>query len=72
MLKEKYSVLGGQRCFNRVNTSEHPIRKETANMSFSIKRIYDPIDTNDGKRILVDRLWPRGVTKQKAQLDGWF
>ncbi|MFA6716817.1 MAG: DUF488 family protein, partial [Victivallaceae bacterium] len=31
-----------------------------------IKRIYDKPDDNDGFRILVDRLWPRGVTKQRA------
>jgi uncharacterized protein YeaO (DUF488 family) len=39
--------------------------------SVSIKRVYDkPADT-DGTRILVDRLWPRGVSKRKAALDGW-
>jgi len=37
-----------------------------------IKRIYEPADDADGKRILVDRLWPRGVTKEAAQLDEWM
>ena len=37
-----------------------------------IKRIYDPVSSDDGKRILVDRLWPRGMKKEKAQLDGWL
>ncbi len=37
-----------------------------------IKRIYDPIDGNDGYRILVDRLWPRGVSKESAKLDLWM
>lgn len=41
-------------------------------MSIEIKRIYEPAEKNGGKRILVDRLWPRGVTKQKAQLDEWL
>ena len=36
-----------------------------------IKRIYQPIAANDGFRILVDRLWPRGIKKETAQLDLW-
>ncbi|HZU40462.1 MAG TPA: DUF488 domain-containing protein [Solirubrobacteraceae bacterium] len=35
------------------------------------KRIYDPADPADGYRILIDRLWPRGVSKQRAALDEW-
>lgn len=41
-------------------------------MSVEIKRIYEPADETDGKRILVDRLWPRGISKQKAQVDEWL
>jgi uncharacterized protein YeaO (DUF488 family) len=37
-----------------------------------IKRIYDPISGSDGKRILVDRLWPRGITKDEARIDDWL
>ncbi|MBU4564705.1 MAG: DUF488 family protein [Desulfarculus sp.] len=37
-----------------------------------LKRIYDPAESVDGKRYLVDRLWPRGVSKQQASLDGWL
>ncbi|MFS0862556.1 DUF488 domain-containing protein [Fredinandcohnia sp. 179-A 10B2 NHS] len=37
-----------------------------------IKRIYEPISIEDGKRILVDRLWPRGISKQNANLDIWM
>lgn len=36
-----------------------------------IKRIYDPVEPGDGYRILVDRLWPRGVKKEQAALDQW-
>jgi uncharacterized protein YeaO (DUF488 family) len=36
-----------------------------------IRRIYEAPSPQDGKRILVDRLWPRGVSKQAAQLDEW-
>jgi uncharacterized protein YeaO (DUF488 family) len=37
-----------------------------------IKRIYDPSGSEDGKRYLVDRLWPRGVSKSEVHLDGWL
>lgn len=37
-----------------------------------LKRIYEPYLTKDGYRILVDRLWPRGISKEKAHLDLWF
>ncbi|ATZ16429.1 uncharacterized protein YeaO (DUF488 family) [Entomoplasma freundtii] len=36
-----------------------------------IKRIYDPVSPDDGKRILVDRMWPRGKTHEEAHLDLW-
>jgi len=41
-------------------------------MSIKIKRIYDKSDKTDGYRILVDRLWPRGLTKEKAKVDLWL
>jgi uncharacterized protein YeaO (DUF488 family) len=37
-----------------------------------IKRIHEQPTKDDGYRILVDRLWPRGVSKQKAKIDLWF
>jgi len=40
--------------------------------AIQIKRIYQPADKADGKRILVDRLWPRGVKKESVQLDIWL
>lgn len=39
---------------------------------FAIKRIYDPPGDADGYRVLVDRLWPRGVSKERARLDLWL
>src|SRR5690625_2087492 len=41
-------------------------------MTIKTKRIYDEVEEKDGTRILVDRLWPRGVSKRKAQLDYWL
>ena len=38
----------------------------------SIKRAYAPPAATDGRRVLVDRLWPRGVSKAEAKLDGWM
>ena len=40
-------------------------------MDVRLKRAYEPAGAADGYRVLVDRLWPRGVSKEKAQLDGW-
>jgi uncharacterized protein YeaO (DUF488 family) len=40
-------------------------------VQIQIKRVYDAPAAGDGKRILVDRLWPRGLTKEAAALDGW-
>lgn len=39
---------------------------------FVIKRVYDEPADDDGCRVLVDRLWPRGVSKERAQLDLWL
>jgi len=40
-------------------------------MTFKIKRIYDQPNKKDGFRVLVDRLWPRGVKKEDAAIDLW-
>jgi len=37
-----------------------------------LKRAYDPPSPTDGQRILVERLWPRGLTKAKAAIDQWM
>jgi len=37
-----------------------------------VKRAYEEPDREDGERILVDRLWPRGLTKEKAKVDLWL
>ncbi|WP_067681891.1 DUF488 domain-containing protein [Nocardia miyunensis] len=40
--------------------------------SFAVKRVYDAPDPYDGRRVLVDRLWPRGISKQQAHIDEWL
>ena len=41
-------------------------------MSLAIKRVYEPVSPKDGVRILVDRLWPRGLSKERAAVDLWL
>jgi uncharacterized protein YeaO (DUF488 family) len=41
-------------------------------MAVVVKRVYDKISANDGARVLVDRLWPREITKKEAALDAWL
>ncbi len=40
-------------------------------MEIKIKRVYEQPEKNDGYRILVDRIWPRGVSKEEAAIDWW-
>jgi uncharacterized protein YeaO (DUF488 family) len=41
-------------------------------MEIHIKRVYEPADPQDGLRVLVDRLWPRGLTKEQVAADLWL
>ena len=40
--------------------------------ALQIRRVYEPVAATDGARVLVDRLWPRGLSKQAAALDLWL
>ena len=40
-------------------------------MDVRLKRAYDPAEPADGHRVLIDRLWPRGVSRDRAKLDDW-
>lgn len=48
--------------------------KKTGKMKSSVqmKRVYETPDKDDGTRILIDRLWPRGLTREKAKVDLWL
>ncbi len=52
-------------------TAANPPAKSKAH-GFRVKRIYEPAAADDGFRVLVDRLWPRGVAKAKAHIDEWL
>lgn len=41
-------------------------------MDIQCKRVYEPADPHDGQRVLVDRVWPRGMTKEQVQADLWL
>ena len=41
-------------------------------MAVVLKRVYDPASARDGYRVLVDRLWPRGISKEEAKLGAWL
>ena len=45
--------------------------KEVEKM-IKLKRVYSACEKGDGFRILVDRIWPRGISKEKAQIDLWL
>lgn len=40
-------------------------------LTVAVKRVYEPASKDDGYRVLVDRLWPRGITKDRAAIDRW-
>ena len=40
--------------------------------SARVKRIYEPVEADDGQRVLVDRIWPRGISRARAALDAWM
>ena len=48
-----------------------PLARKAA-PKIGVKRAYEPAAADDGLRVLVDRLWPRGVTKAKARVDLWL
>ena len=49
---------------------EGDVREESA-VDIRLKRAYDPAVSSDGYRVLIDRLWPRGVSRERAKLDEW-
>lgn len=49
-----------------------PERNTVSTHQIKIKRVYDPPAAEDGQRVLIDRLWPRGVKREEARLDDWL
>ncbi|MGA8494718.1 MAG: DUF488 family protein [Xanthobacteraceae bacterium] len=55
-----------------IKSPEKTTRPKKTAGHFRIKRIYEPASKDDGLRVLVDRLWPRGIAKKKAHIDLWL
>ena len=55
-----------------VEASQPHLRRDVMQMTIELKRVYDPASDSDGYRILVDRLWPRGLTEASARVDLWL
>jgi uncharacterized protein YeaO (DUF488 family) len=56
------------------STGRRPLehgRVDGSAMDVRVKRAYEPVSPGDGYRVLIDRLWPRGVSREQAQLDEW-
>lgn len=49
-----------------------PRKRGSRQADIAIKRVYDPATPVDGCRVLIDRLWPRGVSKADARIDAWW
>jgi uncharacterized protein DUF488 len=63
----------GQRvwpCIGQLPWGEGDVREESA-VDIRLKRAYDPAVSSDGYRVLIDRLWPHGVSRERAKLDEW-
>jgi uncharacterized protein YeaO (DUF488 family) len=51
--------------------SKPATRRRPSSSRIAIKRVYEPPEASDGVRILIDRLWPRGLSKAALKLDAW-
>lgn len=69
---EKCAPAGRKGAVASKTTSEEVVRQATAQFDIQLKRAYEPRAAADGIRILVDRLWPRGLTKAAAAVDHWM
>ena len=63
---------GKSRSSRKKATRKVDLARTQTTLNIQLKRIYDSPSTGDGFRVLVDRLWPRGLSKEAAQLDLWL
>lgn len=63
---------GGPESSGTLDTVSGAVERETEmSPDVRVKRIYDPLDPEDGYRVLIDHVWPRGVSHERARLDEW-
>jgi len=60
-----------KRATSRKSAKSRSARRPPTSSRIAIKRVYDHADAADGLRILIDRLWPRGLSKADLKLDAW-
>jgi len=65
-------ILLAARLLAKMGSATVPIPRVNADMNVAIKRVYKEPEESNGTRILVDRLWPRGLTREKAKVDLWL
>src|SRR5512135_2901215 len=65
-------ISTGTSCKTQRSQSSQPRSGRGWRSMIKIKRIYDPASPDDGKRIYVDRLWPRGMKKEEVKMDEWL
>src|SRR5215831_3026782 len=72
--RRRRSASGAPRGYSSPACALHELapRGKDAGGDIRIKRIYEPADARDGYRALVDRLWPRGMSREHAAIDEWL
>lgn len=73
-MKEFEPLIGRSTSRSTTSASDAvpPAHRTSRLHGLAIKSVRDPASTDDGSRVLVDRLWPRGVTKDRARLSAWL
>ena len=69
---ERYGWQAAPRGARSAGAPKRSLRSRPAARAIAVKRVYDPPSRTDGTRVLVDRLWPRGIAKAKARVDAWL
>jgi uncharacterized protein YeaO (DUF488 family)/alkylated DNA nucleotide flippase Atl1 len=69
---ERYRWQAAPRGAKSGGAPKRSLRSRPAASAIAVKRVYDPPSRTDGTRVLVDRLWPRGIAKAKARVDAWL
>ena len=63
--------MGNAKTGSRKSTAKKSAKRARGKTNIRVKRAYVPAENGDGLRILIDRLWPRGITKAALKLDAW-
>jgi uncharacterized protein YeaO (DUF488 family) len=69
--KRRARTLGGDDLLILFDDRYGAVRFRGGVMHVRLKRVYEPAASEDGYRVLIDRLWPRGISRERAQLDEW-